>query len=708
MEQWIKNEVFDQAPIPLVILGTDRRLLACNRVFAAQFGLDPGRSLANIDITTSMHPEDRQETEVYFTELVSGRLASHEMEKRYIRIDGSDFWGRLTAAPVTTGSGDIVAVCCSIVDITHERTNRQALLGIGNSESGIDEVGVDTATTTFVAAVGHELRAPLHAISGLAEILSLSEFSAADHKIVSSIQRESENLKYIVDDLLDLSKVEAGKFELKSEVYSPGKLAAEIRELLIIGAQRKNLSLVADVAASTPLKVVGDGHRVRQIVVNLVSNALRYTDEGAVTIRVEAPNRNEIRFDVVDTGPGIANEEMERLFEVFEQTHDGRVGTGLGLAVSKQLADLMGGSLDVMSQLGQGTTFSLIVPARAAERQTDEPEPSDQPTGAGHILVAEDGEVNQLLATNQLLQLGYQSTVVENGALAVEAVATDNFDAVLMDWHMPVMDGLEATRQIRALEGRGSSIPIIAVTASAMQGNRELCLEAGMNDFLSKPASIKDLSLALERWVPNGSEAPAEPPTDEPTKAITTADSVNDSPVVDPKELGKLETDLGDGSDELSEPPTGEPTKALTTADSVNHSLVVDPKALDKLATDLGDPEIVATVIKTFLHELDLQINPLAQMQKLLDDGTAVPDTIRDQARRSAHTLKSTSSLLGSTKLAEHCASTETHLAAAIADDNPPALTNLSDELNELLSTANRASQELQNYLDTENGRVEI
>jgi signal transduction histidine kinase/ActR/RegA family two-component response regulator len=375
----------------------------------------------------------------------------------------------------------------------------------------------------FLANMSHEVRTPMNGILGMTELLLDTSLAADQRQFADAIRMSAVNLLEILNDILDFSKIEAGKLEIVAEVFELRTVLDDVLRIFDGNARRKGIGLRCEIDPAVPRSVRGDAGRLRQILMNLVGNAVKFTDAGRVDVAVWIAACGEgtlrLRFEIADTGIGIPAELQPRLFQAFSQC-DGSMtrkygGTGLGLAICRQLVDLMQGEIGVRSRANAGSTFwveiafeeAALAPVLDGASPTGVRAPlpcrvaSGSDAEAGLVLLAEDNSVNRRITEHMLEKLGYRVRVAAKGREVLEILERESVACVLMDCQMPEMDGFEATRELRLRErGTGRRLPVVALTAHAMQGDRDKCLAAGMDDYLTKPFTFEQLARAVSRW----------------------------------------------------------------------------------------------------------------------------------------------------------------------------------------------------------------
>ncbi len=469
----------------------------------ALFGLAPETGgLREQDWKDAIHPEDRERAVAAADAAVrvGGRF---EVEYRVLLPDGGIRHLRDIAAVYAAedGSRHLVGL---IWDVTPAVARTEEL-----NLRRLDAEAATVAKSRFLAAMSHEIRTPLGGVLGLLGLMLDEPLPPAQRERAGIALSSARSLLEILNDILDFSKLEAQRIRVAEESVAIRDLVGDVLALMGAGVAQKGLSLTASFDPGVPQRIVTDPMRLRQVLTNLISNAAKFTDRGAITLRVgwQDADGGRLLVEVEDTGIGVAEEHREHIFEHFVQADSSLArragGTGLGLAISRQLVELMGGAISLRSVPGIGSTFSFHVRARPADpvpapvaEVAAEPEVPLQPL---RVLLAEDHRTNQYLIRAFLRSGGHDVAVAENGAAAFEAVKGGGFDVVLMDMQMPVLDGLSAARRIRALPGPEAGIPIIALTANVMSADRAACLAAGMNDYLCKPVEVAALLAALRR-----------------------------------------------------------------------------------------------------------------------------------------------------------------------------------------------------------------
>lgn len=432
----------------------------------------------------------------------SGQVLQLDRNSLLVSRIGTELYVSASIAPIVAESGNHLGVVVVFRDVTAMRHAEEELRIAKESAEAADRL-----KSHFLANVSHEIRTPLNGILGITNLILMSGPDAELHENMDMIHSSALTLLRIIDDILDFSKLEAGRVEMKKSIFAMKQLTGKLWNTHWLQARAKNLDFTIQIDPNLPHYFVGDNDRLEQVLNNLVGNAVKFTDTGNITLKIDTcPDHPVddcyIRFAVSDTGIGISPDETSRLFKSFSQV-DGSYtrkygGTGLGLVISKELTTLMGGTIQVESEKGKGSVFTCCVPLEPSNSDLPAPSIIDAPAVDAapplSILLAEDDHVNQLVVTRALARYGHQVTAVSNGIEVLRALKSHAFDLILMDVQMPDMDGLQTTQMIREQEkATGLHIPIIALTAHAVKGEREKFLAAGMDEYLSKPFQIDKL-----------------------------------------------------------------------------------------------------------------------------------------------------------------------------------------------------------------------
>jgi PAS domain S-box-containing protein len=473
----------------------------------------------------------------------------------------SNRWVYSVEFPIFEGDQifEIFSVSVDITELKHAQTemlqareetehvNRQLEASITQANFLTQQArAANEAKSLFLANMSHEIRTPLHAIIGFSDILVQDAITDEQKKFVQLIQTAGHSLLDLINDILDFSKIEAGKLELEITPCSLETILNDIHAMMKPAAQKKNLTFEILPDPDVPLIIHTDPTRLRQCLINLINNAVKFTESGCVRTRISnksVQSETFIRFDVEDTGIGISAEAQKKIFDLFVQADDGITrkygGTGLGLAITRNIAKNLGGSVAVRSEPDRGSTFTLTIPAGVVlkdqptfQSRNYRPEATARPLQCdiyhGRVLVAEDNPSNQILMNKLLQKIGLEVVMAIDGRDAVEKASTGNFDLIFMDMQMPRMNGFQATEKLRQEK---ITAPIIALTASAMKGDREKCLLVGCNDYLAKPINRDELRKIMEKYLPDAKSTEVNPRETEIHPAPNPVDS-DDQPLI--------------------------------------------------------------------------------------------------------------------------------------------------------------------------------
>jgi PAS domain S-box-containing protein len=539
------NSLVENSPIAIVAVGINDIVQFCNPAFENLFGYSQADVIGKSLLRLLTNEEIRAEVAANRKALWKGKVI-HTVSRR-ARRDGTLVDVEAFSVPLGP-TGHRTGAVMQYQDITERKRAEEAVLRAKDAAEAASR-----AKSEFLANMSHEIRTPMNGIIGMTELTLDTQLTPEQREYLGLVQTSADSLLKLINDILDFSKIEAGKVDVEKIEFPFQRSLDETLKSLAVRAHQKNVGLSWRVAPGIPEYLRGDAGRLRQILVNLVGNAVKFTARGEIEVSVEAESESDakvlLHFQVRDSGIGIPKEKQQMIFEAFTQVDSSTTrnygGTGLGLAITSRLVHLMGGRIWVESEPGRGSIFHFTsrfelpgavlrmtasgdpeairpLPPRAAVPST--PQAAQEMPQGMKILLAEDNAVNRRLTIALLQKRGHQIAATENGQEALDALERENFDLVLMDVQMPVLDGLDAIRAIRAKEqSSGTHVPIIALTAHAMKGDRERCLASGADDYVTKPIRTPDLLAAIDRATNNNaspantaSPVPAAPPAGRP------------------------------------------------------------------------------------------------------------------------------------------------------------------------------------------------
>jgi PAS domain S-box-containing protein len=620
--------IINTVPMGVFWKDTELRYLGCNLAFATEAGAAQPDDLIGKDDNQLWRKEQTEKYRADDRSVIESGIPKLFYDEQQITPDGQMIWVRTSKVPLRNEADETIGILGIFNDITECKQAEEVLQETNRS---LEEANVranamaaqaesaNRAKSEFLANMSHEIRTPMNGVIGMIDLLLDTELNDEQRSYAEIVLSSGESLLGLINNILDFSKIEAGKLNMETLDFDLCALLDDFAATLAVLAHDKGLNFICAAAPDVPALLRGDPGRLRQVLTNLTGNAVKFTPQGEIAVRATLVSETDVeavlRFSIKDTGIGIPASKRDMLFQKFTQA-DASItrkygGTGLGLAISKQLAALMGGAIGVTGEEGHGSEFWFTV---CLGKQPERDRSAEQTIvtrhtirelrrGAVHILLAEDNITNQQVALGLLKKMGLHAEAVANGAEALKALETIPYDLVLMDVQMPEMDGIEATRQIRdprsAVINHG--IPVIAMTAHAMQGDRERCLEAGMNDYVSKPVDPWTLAETLDKWLPK-----------------------------DGAEFAMMNNDSGKKQAEIDE--GGSPSSLIA-----HHSSLIFDRAgmMDRL---MHDEELALTVVAGFLEDIPRQI---ATLKDCLETGDA------PGAERQAHSIKGAAANVG-------------------------------------------------------------
>jgi PAS domain S-box-containing protein len=495
----------------ILVLARDMSVEYVSPSIEAIFGYAPAAFIGEL-VLDYVAPDDRALLELALDALVArASETSEEFQFRIRHRDGHYLHAECLIANLLSNPA-VSGIVVNMRDAT-ERIRAATEVAVARDQA----VEASNMKSAFLANVSHEIRTPLNGVIGISELMLDTELSKEQRSYAEQVARSGEQTLSIVNDILDISKIETGHLELDLADFDLHKAIREACSVTLPLPDAPGPQLKIEIASAVPRHAYGDGRRLQQVLANLVANAVKFTAGGTISVRVTArptaDGRHCVRVEVEDAGIGISPASLERMFEPFTQADVSTTrlygGTGLGLAIARELVELMGGTIGAQSKLGEGSTFTFEVELAAPRASGVEREPPAADgalqavwSHAPLVLVVEDSPVNQIVASRGLERCGCRSYVVSDGEAALRALATSRYDAVLMDCQMPIMDGYKATKELRRREQPSQRVPVIAMTANAMEGDRQRCLDAGMDDYIAKPMRHAALADILHNWIP--------------------------------------------------------------------------------------------------------------------------------------------------------------------------------------------------------------
>ncbi|MGV8122976.1 MAG: histidine kinase N-terminal 7TM domain-containing protein [Candidatus Xenobiia bacterium LiM19] len=538
--------LINTSPDVIVLIDTGGRITFTSPKAFELYGFPGDMTSVGRSVLDYIHPDYRDIAVNRLKEMSQNRNASSPYEYRLLKHDGTPFWGELTSEAIPDDDGKVKEIITITRDISERKKMEETLLLAKEAAEAANQ-----AKSMFLAHMSHEIRTPLNGVIGMIELLHATVLTSEQEDYVDKARSRAEALLAIINDILDFSKIEAGKLHLETISFSTRSMIEDISDLFLHEFSRKGIAFTFTIAPEVPPFLKGDPVRIRQILINFLGNSLKFTAEGEVKLAVTSVSEDEnsavLKLSISDTGIGISESKTAQIFQPFTQADAKGTrkfgGTGLGLSISKFLAEMMGGETGVESEEGKGSTFWCTINIeKSTEKAQREEKTAEKVQGKRisrcySLLLAEDDPTNQQAVSTMLRKSGFDVYVVSNGKEALEALSFKSFDLILMDCQMPEMDGYEAAHRISSSQSAlpGRDVPIIAMTASAVMGDREKCLDAGMKDYITKPFKMTALIDMVERWLPCKDNKDMAPHQQESTGDIDTPEEV----------IERLVSDLG-------------------------------------------------------------------------------------------------------------------------------------------------------------------
>jgi len=497
------RKLFENAAVGVGLISIDGYPIKINAAVTSMLGYTE-KEMKSMKFTEYTYEEDKNKDWAIFKELIDGKIPFYSHEKRYVHKDGRIIWSRTAVSMIKGSNGKPQHIIAMVQDITKSKFAEEELIKAKNAAEAASR-----AKSQFLANMSHEIRTPMNGIIGMMDLTLMTQLTGEQREYLEIAKTSTHSLLRVLNDILDYSKIEAGKMELEQLPFDLKNVMNEVLDLFDINAKQKNLYIKLKIDETVPKIIIGDYIRVRQVLSNLIGNAIKFTMLGGIEVSVTnerfCHEGIKLKFQVADTGIGIPKDKMNKLFKSFSQVDDSNTreygGTGLGLAICEKLVGMMDGEIWVESQEGIGSrfyftsVFGLEEGHNEGSRKHEEKMEAIGPENNENkkVLVVEDDKISCKITTLLLKKMGFTVTAVVDGRAAVEILNKEPFHLILLDMNLPYVDGYSITSMLRSEKQHINNLtPIIAITAYALKGDREKCLNAGMNEYISKPINTEE------------------------------------------------------------------------------------------------------------------------------------------------------------------------------------------------------------------------